>query len=132
VALERPPKRGCVRAKWAIVCMLFFSVLASASIPAAENEDPWEFLSDFRHVEGAIRPVDNRHVVALFYHSGKQLGALVIFPSICQAQRCSLENPVAYSVFDQRGIVLRSHENNSKESLLQKVLTSASTAFTAA
>lgn len=132
MALGASQKRAGLVAKRGVASLLFLIVLAIASLPGAENQDPWEFLADFRHVEGAIRPIDDNHVVALFYHSGKQLRALVIFPSTCEAQRCSLENPVAYSVFDERGVVVRSHENSGDESLLQKVLISASTFFAAA
>ena len=131
MALEEP-KRAALQARWGVASLLFLLVLAIASVPGAENEDAWEFLGDFRHVEGAIRPVDDGHVAALFYHANKRLTALVIFPSSCDAQRCSLDNPVAYSVVNEKGVIVRSHENNGEESLLRKFLTSASAAFAAA
>jgi hypothetical protein len=119
-------------ARWGIASVLFLLVLAMPSLYGAENEDPWEFLNDFRHVEGTIRPIDDHHVATLFFHPGKQLSALVIFPTTCVEQRCSLEHPVAYSVFDVNGVVVRSHENNGEEFLLQRVLTSGSVMFSAA
>jgi hypothetical protein len=102
------------------------------SLYGAETENPWDFLSDFRHVQGTILHIDDRHVAALFYHSEKQLRALVIFPTNCEAQRCSLDQPVAYSVFDAKGLVIRSHEDTGEKLLLQRVLTSASAMFTGA
>jgi hypothetical protein len=118
-------------ARWGIASVLILVIAAMPSLYGAENEDPWDFLNDFRHVEGAIRPIDERHVAALFFNSEKQLRALVVFPTHCEGQRCSLEHPVAYSVFDSRGLVVRSHENRGEEFLLQRVLTSASTAYSA-
>lgn len=118
--------------QWSVFFLIFVLTLVIPLAPAAENQDPWDFLSDFRHVEGAIRRIDDHHVAAIFYHSGKQLSALVIFPSNCEGQRCSLANPVAYSVFNDKGLVIRSHENSGQRSLLQKILTSASAVFTAA
>jgi hypothetical protein len=87
---------------------------------------------DPRHVQGTARPIDERYVAALFYHSEKDLGALVIFPASCKAQRCSLGQPVAYLVFDAKGLIIRSHEDAGEKFLLRRILTYASIMFTAA
>ena len=118
--------------KWGAAVVVFLVVIITPSLYGAATENPWDFLGDFRHVEGTIRPVDERHVAALFFHSEKQLRALVIFPAHCEAQRCSLEQPVAYSVFDAKGVIIRSHEDTGEKFLLQRILTSASAMFIAA
>lgn len=132
MALGIQTRSFCFRSgKWGVATLLILLLVVMPGLYGAENDDPWEFLNDFRHVEGAIRPVDDHHVAALFLHSEKQLRALVIFPTRCVEQRCSLDHPVAYSVFDSRGLVVRSHENKGEEFLLQRVLT-ASVVFSAA
>lgn len=119
-------------ARWSVASLLFLFVLVLPSLYGAETDDPWDFLSEFRHVQGTIRHIDERHVAALFYHAENRLRALVIFLSNCEAQRCSLGQPVAYSVFDAKGLIIRSHEDAGEKFLLQRILISASAMFAAA
>jgi hypothetical protein len=112
--------------------LVFIFVVVVPSIHGAVAENPWDFLQDFRHVEGTLRPIENRYVAALFYHAEKKLRAWVIFLATCEAQRCSLGQPVAYSVFDAKGLIIKSHENAGEKFLLERILTSVSLMVTGA
>jgi hypothetical protein len=116
---------------------LGFAALASSLVlfvPTgyrAENDNPWDFLKDFKHVRGAITSVEERYMAALFFNTQKRLNALVLFPAKCVERRCSLSEPVAFSVFDSRGLIVRFHEEPNEKPLLQ-IIISGSGLFTAA
>jgi len=90
----------CSRTKRFDAASIVVFVVVTPSIYGAVAENPWDFLQDFRHVEGTLRPIGNHFVGALFCLVEKNLRAWVIFPVTCEAQRCSLGQPVAFSVFD--------------------------------
>jgi hypothetical protein len=110
-------------------------LLVALIIPSsygADKENPWDYLKDFRHVRGAIVPVEEHYVAALFHEGQRNLKALVLFPADCASRRCSLGEPVAYSVFDRRGLMIRFHEEPDQQPLLQRLIISGSVWFRAA
>lgn len=83
-------------------------------------------------MEGTLPPIENHYFGALFCLPEKNLRAGVIFPVTCKAQRGSLGQPVAFSVFDDEGLVIKSYENRGEKFLLDRISTSASLTFTVA
>jgi hypothetical protein len=118
--------------KFGCAALIALMALVIPSSYGADNDNPWDFLKDFTHVRGAITPVDDNHVAALFHNGQKKLNALVLFPAKCVSRRCSLSEPIAFSVFDSRGLLIRFHEEPNERSLLQRIIISGSGLFTAA
>jgi hypothetical protein len=118
--------------KFGCAALIALMALVIPATYGADNDNPWEFLKDFTHVRGAVAPVDEHYVAALFYNAQKKLNALVLFPAQCVARRCSLSEPIAFSVFDVRGLLVRFHEEPNEKALLQKIITSGSGLFTTA
>jgi hypothetical protein len=118
--------------KLGFASLILLLVLIIPSSYGADNENPWEFLKDFKHVRGAITPVEERYMAALFHNAQRKLNALVLFPAQCVSGRCSLGEPIAFSVFDSRGLLVRFHAEPNERSVLQKIITSGSGLFTAA
>jgi hypothetical protein len=117
--------------KLGLAALMSSLVLIVPTTYRADNDNPWDFLKDFTHVRGAITPVEERYMAALFFNAKKQLNALVLFPAKCVERRCSLSEPVAFSVFDSRGLLVRFHEEANEKSVLQ-IIISGSGLFTAA
>jgi hypothetical protein len=100
--------------------MLLLALVVPPTLRAT-TEDPWEFLRDFTHVQGAISQVEEQHIGALFYKAEPELIALIIFPVDCSIQGCELLHPVAYAVFDAEGQMVSFHAEPGQAILLSKL-----------
>ena len=112
--------------------ILSLALIVPLLVEAEESGDPWKFLNGFTPVRGAISQVEERYIAALFQNPKKALRPLVIYPADCGSQICSLDRPVAYSVFDTKGLIVKLYIEPGAELRLYRVLTSAVTGFNAA
>lgn len=82
-----------------------------ASLLRIADQDPSNFLKDFAFVPDSAVVIDDRHILALYENSEKQLYALAVFNANCDSEGCTVEGLAAYSIFDARGEELRLASN---------------------
>lgn len=90
--------------------LIVFSILLAVRPPLqAQEENPWNYLRDFQFVEGAVGPVKDGYVAIVFHNRAKGLFALVIYPGVCRAGDCLVENPKAFIAVDSPGRIVKLH-----------------------
>jgi hypothetical protein len=90
--------------------LIVFSILLAVRPPLqAQEENPWNYLRDFQFVEGAVRPVKDGYIATLLHNPSKGLFALVIYPGVCRAADCVVDNPKAFIAVDSPGRIVKLH-----------------------
>lgn len=93
----------------AVVCLLVLLTLSVLKFPydppllAAEAAGSPSSLKGFAVVPDTVAVIDNRYVIALLKNVEEDLYAIIMFTANCRSGDCTIENLVAYSIFDAQG-----------------------------
>lgn len=101
------------------LCLPFFFLAMTWG--GAGAADPWDFLHDFELIPESVVSVDEHYVAALLHEPERDLLAVVIFTARCDADRCSVKEPAAYSVFDTEGVKIQQYINPQEEELIHRI-----------